>query len=119
MKPKRFQKYMRESKSFYLDNTNASPRFSHRDKKYIRNMDQTAVYFSMTPGTTLDKCGAKSINVCSSSGLTMQLTACLGMTAAAQRLKPLFIFKGKGVGRIEREFKTFSKEAEYAVHEKA
>ena len=49
----------------------------------------------------------------------MRLTACLGVTAAGQWLKQLFIFKGKGGGRIEREFKTFPKEAEYAVHEKA
>ena len=73
----------------------------------------------MIPGTTLDKHGEKTINICLSSCSTMRLTACLSMTAAGQWLKPLFIFKDKGGRRIEREFKTFSKEAEYAVHEKA
>ena len=43
----------------------------------------------------------------------------LGVIAAGQWLKPSFIFKGKEGGRIEREFKTFPKEAEYAVHENA
>ena len=91
----------------------------HRHKKYIINMDQTAVYFSMTPGTTLEKRGAKSVNVRSSSGSTMRLTACLGVTADGHWLKPLFIFKGKEGGRIERDFRTFPMEAEYAVHEKS
>ena len=58
-----------------------------RDKKYVINMDQTAVYFSMTLGTTLDKHGAKSINVCLSSSSTMRLTACLGDRRKLKREK--------------------------------
>ena len=92
---------------------------SHRNKKYIINMDQTAVFFSMTPGTTLDRRGVKTVNVRSSSGSTMRLTACLAVTASGHWLKPLFIFKGKPGGRVERDFKSFPKEAAYAVHEKA
>ena len=73
----------------------------------------------MIPGTTPEKHGAKSVNIRLSSGSTMQLTACCGMMVGGQWLTPLFIFKGKEGRRIEREFKTFSKEAGYAVHEKA
>ena len=90
----------------------------YRHKKYMVNMDQTAVYFLMTPTTTLEKGRAKLVDVCLSLGSTMKLMAHLGMMADGQWLKLLFIFKSKEGGRIEREFRTFPKEAEYAVHEK-
>ena len=33
----------------------------HRDKKWIANMDQTPVYFSMTPRTTVESRGARTV----------------------------------------------------------
>ena len=42
-----------------------------------------------------------------------------GVTVNDQWLQLLFIFKGKECDRIEREFRTFFKEAEYAIYEKA
>ena len=73
----------------------------------------------MTLGTTLDKRRMKSISVCSSSGSIMRLTACLDVTAVGLWPKPLFIFKSKRGGKIEKEFKTFQKKADYTMHEKA
>ena len=36
---------------------------SHQDPNYVLNMDQTPIFFSMTPGTTLEQVGAISVNV--------------------------------------------------------
>jgi transposase-like protein len=81
----------------------------NRDPRFVINMDQTPVYFSMEPTTTLDIRGARTVNIRSSSGSTMRVTVALTVTAAGTLLKNLLIFKGetsdKGINPIENELK--------------
>ena len=74
----------------------------NRDKRSILNMDQTPVFFSMTPTITLTELGSRTVNVWKSSGSTQQLTLAVAVTAAGQFLKPIIFFKGKPGGRIEK-----------------
>ena len=79
----------------------ASP---NRDQRYIINMDQTPVFFSMVPYKTLNVAGERSINVRTSTGSTMRLTCAVTVSAAGDILRPFIVFKGKRDGRIAREF---------------
>lgn len=56
----------------------------------------------------MDIRGTRTIHVRSSSGCTPRLTAFLAVTADREWLKPLFEFKGKTGGKIERELKVGS-----------
>ena len=76
----------------------------NRDQRYIINMDQTPVFFSMVPNKTLNIAGARSINVRTSTGSTMRLTCAVTVSAAGDILRPFIVFKGKRDGRIAREF---------------
>ena len=74
----------------------------HRDKKWIANMDLTPVYFSMTPRTTVESRGARTVNGRSSSSSTMRVTMACTICADGSVLAPYSIFKGKKGGRIIR-----------------
>jgi DDE superfamily endonuclease len=80
-----------------------------RDKRFIINMDQTPVFFSMTPKTTLDERGTRTVNVRASTGSTMRITVAVGVTAAGGTLPLMIVYKGKKNGRIVREFTDTSK----------
>ena len=83
-------------------------------------MDQTPLFFSMTPKRTLDKQGMRTVNVHKSSSSTMQVRMAVTVTAAGKVLPPYFVFKGKPGGRIEKqEFTTFPKGAFYSVQDNA
>jgi hypothetical protein len=77
-------------------------RAPNRQLSYILNMDQTPVYFSMTPKTTLETRGVRTVNVRSSSGSTMRVTVAVTVTAGGDLLTPLLVFKGVPGGRIEK-----------------
>ena len=64
-------------------------------------MDQTPIFFSMVPNTTLNHVGDQSVNVCSSSGSTMCVTVALTVTAAGGLLPPMFVFKAKPGGHVQ------------------
>ena len=66
-------------------------------------MDQTPVPFTMTPKTTLNEQGSRTVNVRSSAGSTMQLTLAVFVTASGKNLTPYIVFKGKLNGHIMRE----------------
>ena len=76
----------------------------NRDQRYIINMDQTPVFFSMVPNKTPNIAGARSINVRTSTGSTMRLTCAVTVSAAGDILRPFIVFMGKRDGRIAREF---------------
>ena len=82
-------------------------------------MDQTPVFFSMVPRTTLDHVGARTVNVRTSTNSTMRVTVAVTVTSSGKMLPPLVVFKGKGGGRIEREFGNFNPGAMCAVQPKA
>ena len=92
---------------------------NHRNQDYIINMDQTPIFFSMVPRTTLNTTGARTVNVRTSTGSTMRVTATVTLTAGGDMLPPLLVFKGKPGGRIEREFSSYHAGGFYCVQEKA
>ena len=76
----------------------------NRHQDWIANMDQTPVPFAMTPKTTLNEQGSRTVNVCSSPGSTMRLTLAMFVTVSGKNLTPYIIFKGKLNRHIMREF---------------
>ena len=70
-------------------------------------MDQTPFFFSMVPNTTLNRVGDRSVNVHLSNGSTMRVTVALTVTAAGGLLPPMFVFKVKPGGRVQRELRNF------------
>jgi hypothetical protein len=97
------QEVMDEAKGF-VSRIIPSANMPNRDKRFIINMDQTPVFFSMVPRTTLQKQGSRSVNVRASSGSTIRVTVAVTVTAAGGRLPLLIVYKGKSNGRIVREF---------------
>ena len=92
---------------------------SNRDKRFIINMDQTPIFFSMVPNTTLNCVGDRSVNVHSSSGSTMRITVALTVTAAGGLLPPMFVFKAKPGGHVQRELRNFPEGVVYTVQHNA
>ena len=92
---------------------------SNQDKRFIINMDQTPIFFSMVPNTMLNHVGDQSVNVCSSSGSTMCETVALTVTAAGGLLPPMFVFKAKPGGRVQQELRNFPEGAVYTVQHNA
>ena len=94
-----------------------------RHKDFIANMDQTPVFFSMTPNTTLETQGSRSVHVRASSGSTMRVTLAVFVTANGEMLPPYMVYKGKANGRINREFtddkNDYPKDCFYAAQPKA
>ena len=56
-------------------------------------MDQTPVPFTMTPKTTLNEQGSRTVNVHSSTGSTMWLTLAVFVTASGKITHPLHHFQ--------------------------
>ena len=82
-------------------------------------MDQTPIFFSMVPNTTLNHVGDQSMNVHSSSSSTMCITVALTVTAAGGLLPPMFVFKAKPGGCVQRELRNFPEGAVYTVQHNA
>ena len=64
-------------------------------------MDQTPIFFSVVPNTTLNRVGDRSVNVHSSSSSTMHVTVALTVTAPGGLLPPMFVFKAKPGGHVQ------------------
>ncbi len=71
--------------------------------RYILNMDQTPVFFSMESKTTLDLAGLKTIHMQSSTSDTKRATVAVTVTASGHQLPLTVIFKGESGGKIERD----------------
>jgi hypothetical protein len=78
-------------------------------------MDQTPIFFSMTPKTTLQARGSKTVSVRTSSDSTKRITVAVCVTASGSMLPPLPIFNAKPNGHVERALSNFPKGAHYAV----
>jgi hypothetical protein len=82
-------------------------------------MDQTPVFFTMTPNTTIELNGTRTVNLQSSTSTTSRISVALTVIASGDLLLPFLVFKGKPNGRIDKkELKTFLPEGEYTVEEK-
>jgi DDE superfamily endonuclease len=89
----------------FVKGTIPSVNMPGRDKHFIINMDQTPVFFSMTPKTTLDERGTRSVNVrASTTGSTMRSIFVVSVTAAGGTLPLMIVYKGKQNGCIVRDF---------------
>ena len=58
----------------------------NRHQDYILNMDQTPIFFTMTPRTTLNTVGEKTINIRSSTNSTMRATVAVTVSASGKCL---------------------------------
>jgi hypothetical protein len=89
-------------------------------ERFVINMDQTPVFFDMSPGKTLSQAGARTVHSRTSSSATLQVTVAVTVTASGEFLCPLVVFKGKPGARIKtREFPTFPPENLYVCQERA
>ncbi len=92
----------------------------HHSPDFIINMDQTPVYFSMMPSTTLEVVGRKTIHVRKSTSDTKRATVAVTITASGRILPAVVVFKGKRNGCIVNdEFETYPNEHFYACQKNA
>ena len=90
-----------------------------RDQRYIINMDETPIFFSMTNTKTLAVTGSRTVNARQSKNASKRVTVAVSVTASGTVLKPMVIFEGKPSGRIAREFPEFNPRAMYCCQERA
>ncbi|KAG7344198.1 DDE superfamily endonuclease [Nitzschia inconspicua] len=69
-------------------------------QKYIINMDQTPLPFSLAGQSTLELRGTRSVTVRHSCNNKTRATASLAVAADGSKLKPMIIFKGEPRGTI-------------------
>lgn len=91
----------------------------YKNHKLILNMDQTPIFFSMEPKTTIHFAGSRTVNIRSSSSSTMRVTVAAAVTAEGGLITPMIVFKGQPNGRIARTFGTFPNGSEYCCQENA
>jgi hypothetical protein len=75
----------------------------NRDRRFIINMDQTPVFFSMSSKRTLELIGKKTIHIRTSTNDTKRVTVAVTITADGTLLPSFLIFKGKPDGRIAKK----------------
>jgi hypothetical protein len=66
-----------------------------RDKQWILNMDQTAMFFSMKPHTRINEKGVRTVTVRDTKNGDSRVTVAVSITADGQVLKPFLVMKGK------------------------
>ena len=92
----------------------------HRDRRFILNMDQTPVYFNMTPKKTLETIGVKTVHIRTSTNDTKRATVAVTIAGDGTVLPSTVIFKGKAEGRIARsEFSTYPTTHHYQCQDNA
>ena len=64
-------------------------------------MDQTPIYFSMLPATTLELQGANRVSMKATANSTKQATCSLCISADGDKLKPMLIFICQHFGRFD------------------
>ena len=80
----------------------------HRHPDYIINMDQTPIFFSVTPGTTLNQVGVRSVNVRTSTSSTVRVTLAVTITASGKSLTPMMVYKLNPTGVIQLGFPNYA-----------
>jgi len=93
---------------------------ANRDRRFILNMDQTPVYFSMSSKKTYELIGKKTIHIRTSTNDTKRVTVAVTIAADGTVLPSTLVFKGKPGGRIEKkEFTTYPNGHFYKCQENA
>ena len=70
------------------------------NRRFVINMDQTPVYFTMNAKQTLEVIGKKTIHICTSTNNTKRVIVAVTITADGTLLPSTLVFKGKLNGRI-------------------
>jgi hypothetical protein len=73
----------------------------NRDQRFIINMDQTPIYFSMEPKSTLAL--KETVNTRKSTSSTVRVTVAVAVTASGETLPWLLVFKGEPGKTIEKQ----------------
>lgn len=74
-------------------------------KRWVINMDQTPIWLSMHPQTTLNLVGAATVNGRRTGESGARFTCTIAISANGDKLRPFLIFKGQPQGHIAtREF---------------
>jgi hypothetical protein len=90
-----------------------------QDQRFIINMDQTPVFFTMTPKSTLQVRGSKTVSVRTYSDSTKRITVAATVTASGVMLPPYLMFNAKPNGRVARDLANFPPGAHNAVQKNA
>ena len=88
--------------SDYMDLMRQIVEGPHRDRRFIINMDQTPVYFTMNAKRTLEVIGVKTVHIRTSTNDTKRATVAVTITGSGAVLPSMVIFKGKPNGRIAK-----------------
>lgn len=64
-----------------------------RDKQWIMNMDQTAVFSYMAPRTTINQSGVHTVSVRKGSGSDIRFTVAISVTTSGEIMKPFIVMK--------------------------
>jgi hypothetical protein len=92
----------------------------NRDRRFILNVDQTPVYFSMSSKKTLELIGKKTIHIRTSTNDTERVTVAVTITVDGTVLPSTLVFKGKPGGHIaKKEFSTYPNTHFYKCQEAA
>ena len=67
----------------------------NRDLDYVLNMDQTPVYHAMDFRGTIDRVGARTINLRTSASDSKRVTVAVTVTASGKKVKSMVVFKGE------------------------
>ena len=111
---------VRTEASDYMNSVRPLVEGPHRDKRFILNMDQTPVYFSMCPKKTLEIVGVSTVHIRSSTSDTKRATVAVTIAADGTVLPAVVVFKGKPGGRIEtKEFSTYPPNNQYHCQDAA
>ena len=93
---------------------------SHRDPRFILNMDQTPVYFLVNSKRTFELIGKKTIHIRTSTNNTKWATVAVTIAGDGTVLPLVVVFTGKKNGRIaKKEFSTFPTSHHYHCQDAA
>ena len=84
-------------------------RFARNGNTIFVNMDQTSVMFGDTGTITVNRCGARSVQVRGVGRQTDRVTAALSIGSNGNKLAPFVIFKGTSDGRVARVAREFAR----------
>jgi hypothetical protein len=106
--------------SEYMDLVRQFLEGPHRNRRFILNMDQTPVFFSMTAKRTLEVIGTRTVHIRVSPNDTKRATVAVTIASDGTVLPSMIVFKGKADGRIARsEFATYPPGHHYRCQDNA
>jgi hypothetical protein len=92
----------------------------NRSPAFTLNMDQTPMWYAMTPKTTIEPRGSRTVNVRTATGDSKRVTVAVTITASGHQLPSMVVFKGSPTGTIaRREIPTLPGGLLYRVNAKA